>query len=104
MRQVIPYPSLSMISLVNLRVVTILLLGNVYIGDFNNHRVRKVTVSTGIMSTIAGTGDGSSTSGSYSGDNGPATSAGLYRPTGVCPDSSGKIINHQLFNQLTSRF
>jgi hypothetical protein len=62
------------------------LLGNVYIADFNNCRIRKVTISTEIITTIAG----SSTSGSYSGDNGPATSATLNDPTGVNVDSSGK--------------
>ena len=62
------------------------LLGNVYIGDYYNHRIRKVTTSTGIITTIAG----SSTSGSYSGDNGPATSATLNGPSGVNVDSSGK--------------
>ena len=62
------------------------LLGNVYIADTYNYRIRKVTISTGIITTIAG----SSTSGSYSGDNGPATSAALYYPTGVNVDSSGK--------------
>jgi len=51
----------------------------------NNHRIRKVTVSTGIITTIAG----SSTSGSYSGDNGQATSAALNGPTGVAVDSAG---------------
>ncbi len=55
-----------------------------YIGDDTNHRVRKVTVATGIMSTIAGSG-----STSYSGDGGPATSAGLRHPVGVAIDSSG---------------
>ena len=55
-----------------------------YIGDQNNHRVRKVTVSTGIITTIAGTGTSS-----YSGDNGPATSATLYNPYGVALDSAG---------------
>ena len=61
------------------------LLGNVYIADRNNNRIRKVTISTGIITTIAG----SSTSGSYSGDNGPATSATLWYPTGVALDSAG---------------
>ncbi len=56
-----------------------------YIADGNNHRIRKVTVSTGIITTIAG----SSTSGSYSGDNGDATSAKLYNPYGVALDTSG---------------
>ena len=60
-------------------------LGNVYIADFTNNRVRKVTISTGIITTIAGTG-----SATYSGDNGPATSATLYNPYGVTVDTSGK--------------
>ena len=48
-------------------------------------RIRKVTISTGIITTIAG----SSTSGSYSGDNGAAASAELNSPTGVAVDSAG---------------
>ena len=58
-----------------------------YIADIYNYRIRKVTVSTGIISTIAGTG-----SGSYSGDNGAATSATLYLPVGVAVDASGRIL------------
>ena len=56
-----------------------------YIADTNNNRIRKVTVSTGIITTIAGTGTTT-----YSGDNGPATSATLYNPYGVAVDSSGR--------------
>ncbi len=55
-----------------------------YIADYNNNRIRKVTVSTGIISTIAGTGTGS-----YSGDNGPATVATINRPFGVALDALG---------------
>ena len=62
-------------------------IGNVYIADTFNHRIRKVTVSTGIISTIAGTG-----ASSYSGDNGAATSADLYLPRGVTLDASGMIL------------
>ena len=58
--------------------------GNVYIADTNNYRIRKVTISTGIITTFAGTGTGS-----YSGDNGPATSATLNYPYGVAVDSAG---------------
>ena len=62
-------------------------IGNVYIGDNQNNRSRKVTVSTGIITTIAGTG-----SASYSGDNGAATSAALDRPNGVALDALGRIL------------
>jgi hypothetical protein len=65
--------------------VTFSLLGNVYIADSGNYRIRKVTVSTGIITTIAGTGIQS-----YSGDNGPATSAALYYPWGVALDATGR--------------
>ena len=63
-------------------------IGNVYIAEYFNNRIRKVTVSTGIISTIAG----SSTSASYSGDNGAATSATLNAPSGVALDASGRIL------------
>ena len=62
-------------------------IGNVYIADQHNHRIRKVTVSTGIITTIAGT-----CSSSYSGDNGAATSATLNTPFGVALDASGRIL------------
>ena len=62
-------------------------IGNVYIADAYNHRIRKVTVSTGIIALIAGTG-----SSTYSGDNGAATSATLYFPVGVALDASGRIL------------
>jgi hypothetical protein len=67
-----------------------------YIADGGNHRIRKVTVSTGIITTIAGGGGIGYGNGSYSGDNGPATSATLYDPYGVTVDSSGKptIVNN----------
>ena len=55
-----------------------------YIADYGNHRIRKVTVSTGIITLLAGTGTGS-----YSGDNGQATSATFNGPGGVVLDSSG---------------
>ena len=59
-------------------------LGNVYIADRNNNRIRKVTVSTGIVTTFAGTG----TAGN-SGDGGVATSATISPSYGVALDSSG---------------
>ncbi len=58
-----------------------------YIADRANNRIRKVTVSTGIITTVAGTGTAS-----YSGDNGPATSAALNLPRGVALDASGTYL------------
>jgi trimeric autotransporter adhesin len=68
--------------------------GNIYIADAGNNRIRMVTKSTGIISTVAGTG-----SSGYSGDGGLAISAQLYDPSGVAFDASGNIyiadtINH----------
>lgn len=59
--------------------------GNLYITDHANCRIRKVNVS-GIISTIAGTGAIGST-----GDGGPAISALLNYPVGICVDASGTI-------------
>ena len=55
-----------------------------YIADYHNYRIRKVTVSTGIMTTIAGTG-----AASYNGDGVQATAAALYGPYGLAVDASG---------------
>jgi uncharacterized protein (TIGR03437 family) len=60
--------------------------GNLYIADPGNFRVRKVAAGTGVITTVAGNG----VSG-YSGDNGPATSAELFGPSGVAVDSAGNL-------------
>ena len=67
--------------------------GNVYIADSYNNRIRKITVSTGIITTVAGNGIPWS-----SGDGGPATSAELYRPTGVYVDAPGNIYIADRYN------
>ena len=71
-------------------------IGNVYIADTFNNRIRKVTVSAGSISTIAGTGTAS-----YSGDNGAATSATLSYPSGVAVDASGRILYYCLLHRYT---
>lgn len=60
--------------------------GNIYVADSNNMRVRKVTATTGVITTVAGTG-----SFVFNGDNIPATSAALKFPVGVAIDSSGDL-------------
>jgi len=59
--------------------------GNMYIADFNNNRIRKIS-STGIISTVAGNG----TVG-YSGDGGNAIAAELNVPRGVAVDATGNV-------------
>jgi sugar lactone lactonase YvrE len=59
--------------------------GNLYIGDTNNRRVRKVDTA-GIITTVAGTGVAG-----FSGDGGSATSAQLNGLFGVAMDSSGTL-------------
>ena len=55
--------------------VTLDSYGNIYVSDRYNHRIRKVTVSTGSITTIVGTGTASS-----SGDGSAATSAAINAP------------------------
>jgi len=66
--------------------VTVDAAGNIYIADGSNNRIREVAASTGIITTIGGTGVGG-----YSGDGGPALSAELNSPDGVAVDTAGNV-------------
>jgi sugar lactone lactonase YvrE len=61
-------------------------LGNIFIADTENHRVRKVDHTTGIISTVSGNG----TAG-YSGDGSLASNALLNYPWGVTVDPTGNL-------------
>ena len=52
-----------------------------YITDRDNHRIRRVDAITGIITTIAGTGNAT-----FCGDGGPAIAACLNRPFGIAID------------------
>jgi sugar lactone lactonase YvrE len=69
--------------------------GNLYIADTYNEVVRKVTVATGIISTVAGNG-----SGGYAGDGGPATSAELSSPEGIAVDGAGNLYIADTYNSV----
>jgi len=60
-------------------------LGNLFIADLGNNRIRKVD-SQGIITTVAGTGDSGS-----SGDGWPAIQAKLYYPSGLAIDPLGNL-------------
>lgn len=62
--------------------------GNVYIADTANNVIRKVDVSNGKISTVAGN---YSKGYGYSGDTGVATEAQLYTPVGVAFDNQGNM-------------
>ena len=61
-------------------------IGNVYIADSNNRRIRKVSAA-GTITTVAGNGSCCG----YTGDGGPATSAEIGVPYGLAVDTSGNL-------------
>jgi len=60
-------------------------VGNLFIADNFNHRIRRVSPS-GIISTVAGDGIRG-----FSGDGGPGTAAQLNFPLGVAVDAEGNL-------------
>jgi sugar lactone lactonase YvrE len=57
--------------------------GNLYVADTDNHRIRKIVISTGQVTTLAGWGQG------YA--DGTGTLARFNRPSGVAVDASGNL-------------
>lgn len=66
--------------------------GNMFVMDSLNYRVRKID-SSGTISTFAGNG-----ATNFFGDNGPATSAGLDRPSAAVVDAAGNLYIADTFN------
>ncbi len=66
--------------------------GNVYVADFNNHRIRKVTPS-GLVTTLAGTSNGA-----YGFQDGTGTAASFYYPIALAFDPAGNLIIADYFN------
>jgi sugar lactone lactonase YvrE len=69
---------------------------NLYVADSANHRIRRIDATTGIITTLAGSGIQG-----FSGDNGPALQASIDSPTGLAVDASGNLYladthNHRL--------
>ncbi|HOG05495.1 MAG TPA: T9SS type A sorting domain-containing protein [Paludibacter sp.] len=69
--------------------------GHLYIGEWGNHTIRKITLPDGVVTTIAGI---AGTSGKA---NGSGASATFYRPIGLAFDASGNLYvadhsNHQI--------
>ncbi len=63
--------------------------GNLYVADQHYQTIRKVNASTGIVSTVAGVYIGAIAT--HSGNGGPATAAGIGKPTDLDFDPSGNM-------------
>ncbi|RUA00305.1 MAG: hypothetical protein DSY84_06895, partial [Candidatus Neomarinimicrobiota bacterium] len=71
-------------------------VGHLYIVERDSHAVRRVDAATGIISTVAGTGEAG-----FSGDGGPATAAELRQPHSIAFDPQGRLLicdigNHRI--------
>lgn len=69
----------------------------IYIADGGNRVIRKVNGSTGVITTLAGTGVFG-----YTGDGGPASSATMSSPTGVAMNGANLLIADQGNNVIRS--
>ncbi|NDC41789.1 MAG: T9SS C-terminal target domain-containing protein [Chitinophagia bacterium] len=67
--------------------------GNIFLADNGNQRIRRIAATTGIISTIAGTG----TTG-FSGDSGMASAATFNTPAFICIDKYNNIYISDLLN------
>lgn len=86
--------SATALGLANPRGIAIDGAGRIYFADTRSHRIRRVDGA--LITTIAGTG-----AGTFGGDGGPATSAGLNSPTAVAVDGVGRVFiadagNHRI--------
>jgi len=60
--------------------------GSIFISDGSNERIRRVDLTTGIITTVVGTGENG-----FAGNDGPAHLAQLWSPDGVWVDGSGAL-------------
>jgi hypothetical protein len=74
------------VGLFDAMAISVDVAGNVYILEASGRSVRKVDAITGLISTVAG-----NHTDVYSGDGGPATSAGLYSPRAIAVNGAGDL-------------
>ncbi len=60
---------------------------NLYIADYSNHRIRKIIIATGVVTTLAGNGSGNA--------DGTGTAATFNQPTGVTTDGTNLYVADQ---------
>ena len=67
----------------------------IYVADDDNHKIRRITPD-GMVTTIAGTGHRGA-------DNGIATKASFYRPTGLAVDKKGNVFIADFQNNMVRK-
>ena len=72
--------------------------GRLFIADTDNHRVRAVDLTTGVIQTVAGSG-----AAGYAGDGGAAREAAFHRPFGIGIAPSGDLYVADTFNNRVRR-
>ncbi len=72
--------------------------GALYVCEIGNHVIRRIDESTGMVSTVAGSGEIG-----YSGDGGPATAAKLNEPYEVRFDTKGNMFFVEMQNNIVRR-
>lgn len=72
--------------------------GNIVVADTFNNRIRRIDHATGIISTVAGTGEEG-----FDGDGGPAKAAKLMQPSGIAIDSDGTLLIADTYNNRIRR-
>ena len=65
---------------------------NLYVADSNNHRIRKIVISTGVVTTLAGSSAGST--------DATGTSASFYWPTGITTDGSNLYVADMYYHRI----
>jgi sugar lactone lactonase YvrE len=71
--------------------------GNLYVADYNNHAIRKITPA-GMVSTLAGLGGPGVGAVGYF--NSTGTGAALYKPSGVAVDAAGNVFVTDTWNNV----
>ena len=72
--------------------------GAIYITEVGHHRVRRLDAKSGMLSTVAGTGEKG-----YSGDGGKATAAAMNEPYEVRFDKGGNMYVVEMQNHIVRR-
>ena len=69
---------------------------NLYLADVGNHKIRKIVIATGAVTTLAGTGSACTSNC----DNATGTSAGFYDPMGITTDGTNLYVADNVKNRI----